>query len=148
MVPTPGSPFACKAGWRLGLPYLLRLSGLVCLLLFTFVLVLAFCSVEHALEFHFVASSLELVFISLSCFCLRTLLGFHVRAYLILAISPFGIHLAFVWFYWVFRICTFWTFCMAYYPRFSGFYLSLCKFFFLNVCGMLLLFGFASIFAL
>ena len=73
LVPAPGSPFARKAGWRLGLPYLLSLSGLVCLLLFTFVLVLAFCSVEHAFEFRFVASSLAVVFVSaLNCVCLHT----------------------------------------------------------------------------
>ena len=98
LVPAPRSPFARKAGLRLGLLFLLRLSGLVCLLLFIFVLVLAFCSVEHALDFRFVASSLALVFISLSCVCLHTLVWIHVRAYLIFAFSHFGIHLAFVLF--------------------------------------------------
>ena len=34
---------------------------------------------------------------------------------------------------------------MTHYPRFSGFYLSLCKFFFLNVWGILFLFGFEGI---
>ena len=66
MVPAPGSPFARKAGWRLGLPYLLSLSGLLCLLLFTFVLILALCSVEHAFQFCFVASSLASF-----CFCIK-----------------------------------------------------------------------------
>ena len=84
MVPAPGSSFVRKAGWRLGLPYLLHSSGLVCFLLFTFALVLAFCSVEHALEFRFVASSLANVFVSLSYVCLHTLVWICVWAYLIL----------------------------------------------------------------
>ena len=44
------------------------------MLLFTFVLVLAFCSVEGAFEFCFAASSLAIVFVSaLNCVCLHTL---------------------------------------------------------------------------
>ena len=70
--PPPGSPYSCMAGWSLGLPYLVSLSGLVCLLLFTFVLVLTFCSVKHAFEFRFIASSLAIVFVSaLNCACLH-----------------------------------------------------------------------------
>ena len=73
LVPASGSPFACMAAGRLGLPYVFRLSRLVCLLLFTFVLVLTFCSVEHAFQFDFIASSLAIVFIpALNCVCLHT----------------------------------------------------------------------------
>ena len=51
-----------------------KLSSLVCLLLFTFVLILALCSIEHAFEFRFVASSLAIVFVfALNCVCLHTL---------------------------------------------------------------------------
>ena len=51
-----------------------KLIRLVCLLLFAFVLVLGFCSAEHAFEFRFAASSLAIVFVStLNCVCLHIL---------------------------------------------------------------------------
>ena len=38
-----------------------------------FILVLAFCSAQHAFEFRFLASSLAIVFVSsLNCVCLHT----------------------------------------------------------------------------
>ena len=66
--PHPGLHLARMTEWRLGLPCLLRLSGLV----FTFVLVLTFCSVQHTFVFHFIASSLTIVFVS-ALNCLHTL---------------------------------------------------------------------------
>ena len=72
--PDVGLHSLVKPGGGLGwLSYLLSLSGLVCLLLFIFVLVLAFCSVEYALQLRFVASLLAVVFVSLNCVCLYTL---------------------------------------------------------------------------
>ena len=49
-----------------------KLMGFVSLLLLTFVLVLTFCSIEHAFEFHFIAFSLAIVFTSaLNCVYIR-----------------------------------------------------------------------------
>ena len=66
--------------------------------LFTFVLVLVLCSVEHALEFRFVASSLAIVFVSLNCVCLPTLNSCAGLSYISI-FSQFDIRLAFVLYY-------------------------------------------------
>ena len=114
MVPAPGSPFTRMAGCRLGLPYLLSLLRLVCLLLFTFVLDLTFCPVEHAFEFSFIVSSLALVFASeLNCLFTYFRLNYCVWTCFTL---PYFRTLAFIWlsfcFLSSFRICVFSTSCV------------------------------------
>ena len=122
MILAPESPFAGKARWRLGLPYLLSLSRLVCLLLFTLFLVLTFHSAEHAFEFCFVASSLAIVFVSaLNYVCLHTFVQITVWGCFTLAYFR---TLAFGW--PSFCFITFSTLlvfceCMVYYFRLSGF---------------------------